>query len=276
MYHSRSMKGTSGAMRRLGIEGAVMAAIGVAAALIGPFGTYALPLATRFADWLLFAFGGYVFFRPVIAGGEALAASTAMPRMVGIALANLLGALPTTLLVAWALSGMRVRQVQVGELASLYPQVVLVGLITTGILLLLRRDRHATPPALPEEPPRKVAPAAASPEPVPAAAPDAPAGFLDRLPPHLGRDLLALENEDHYLRCHTAIGSALVLMRLRDAVESLGAIEGRRVHRGWWVARRAVTGVERRERKVLLRLSNGLEVPVARNEVPALRAAGWL
>ena len=65
-------------------------------------------------------------------------------------------------------------------------------------------------------------------------------------------------------------------MRLRDAVEGLGAIEGRRVHRGWWVARRAVTGVGRRERNVLLRLSNGLEVPVARNEVPALRAAGWL
>ena len=56
--------------------------------------------------------------------------------------------------------------------------------------------------------------------------PDAPAtaapDFFRRIPPALGRDLLALEMEDHYLRIHTALGSDLILLRLRDALAELG------------------------------------------------------
>ena len=85
-----------------------------------------------------------------------------------------------------------------------------------------------------------------------------------------------MENEDHYVRAHTATGSTLLLMRLRDAVLELEEVEGARVHRGWWVARAAVAEVVRRERAVSLRLVNGLEVPVARSALPELRAAGWL
>jgi len=48
--------------------------------------------------------------------------------------------------------------------------------------------------------------------PAAAAAPrEAGGGFLDRLPPRLGRDLLCLQMEDHFVRAHTARGSDLVL-----------------------------------------------------------------
>jgi DNA-binding LytR/AlgR family response regulator len=103
---------------------------------------------------------------------------------------------------------------------------------------------------------------------------DAP--FLDMLPSHLGRALICLENEDHYVRVHTALGSALILMRMRDAVAQLHGADGERVHRGWWVSRHAVAEVVRRERNISLRLTDGREVPVARANVATLRARGWL
>jgi DNA-binding LytR/AlgR family response regulator len=100
--------------------------------------------------------------------------------------------------------------------------------------------------------------------------------FLDRLPKGLGRDLLALEMEDHYVRAHMAAGSALVLMRMRDAVAELDGMDGLQVHRSWWVARAAVEGTVQDGRNIRLRLKNGIEAPVARANQLALRDSGWL
>ena len=71
--------------------------------------------------------------------------------------------------------------------------------------------------------------------------------FLDRMPPRVGRELLALQMEDHYVRAHTEHGSALILMSLKEAIAELGDAEGMQVHRSWWVARGAVAdkGLER-------------------------------
>ena len=104
----------------------------------------------------------------------------------------------------------------------------------------------------------------------------AAAGFLDRLPPRLGRDLLCLQMEDHYVRAHTSRGSDLILTPLKEAIADLGAAEGLQVHRSWWVARDAVAEPVTRGRNLVLRLTNGLEVPVSRTSVAKLRAAGWL
>ena len=82
--------------------------------------------------------------------------------------------------------------------------------------------------------------------------------------------------EDHYVRAHTALGSDLVLMRLRDAVAELGDIDGLQVHRSWWVARHAVSDVRRDGRNVRLLLDTGLEAPVSRANVQMLRDAGWI
>jgi hypothetical protein len=102
------------------------------------------------------------------------------------------------------------------------------------------------------------------------------AGFLGRLPPHLGRDLIALQMEDHYVRAHTSRGSALVLIPLRQALEELGDVPGLRVHRSWWVAKRAVSGAVQDGRNLRLTLSNGLEAPVSRANVALARDAGLI
>jgi DNA-binding LytR/AlgR family response regulator len=82
--------------------------------------------------------------------------------------------------------------------------------------------------------------------------------------------------EDHYVRAHTGAGSTLLLMRLRDAVAELDAVDGRQVHRSWWVARNAVARAEPAGRGWKLTLRNGLVVPVPRERAGELRSAGWL
>lgn len=249
-----------------------MAVVAIILALLGPFGTWTVPVGRRFLIWSVFAFGGYVCFRPVILAGDALAAQSTLPRWLTIGISCLLASMPTTLLVASVFSRFDWGKVGASDLAALYPQILIVGATVTVIQLVLRR--RATSELA----------AAAAPEPVAVSnsAIEQPESgvqmltLLDQLPAHLGRDILCVENEDHYVRVHTSAGSALILMRLRDAVAQLSAIDGEQVHRSWWVARASVTEVVRSERRVALRLSNGNEVPVARSAIPMLRARGWL
>jgi DNA-binding LytR/AlgR family response regulator len=81
--------------------------------------------------------------------------------------------------------------------------------------------------------------------------------------------------EDHYVRAHGPMGSALILMRMRDAMAELEGLPGLQVHRSWWVAREAVERVEREDGGLRLRLTNGMVVPVARSQVGAVRAQRW-
>ena len=115
---------------------------------------------------------------------------------------------------------------------------------------------------------------------LPQAQPDAPdpasPDFFRRIPPALGRDLLALEMEDHYLRIHTVLGSDLILLRLRDALAELGSERGRQVHRSWWVAEGAVATIERSAGRLMLKLRNGVDVPVSKTFRDQVKAAGWL
>lgn len=95
--------------------------------------------------------------------------------------------------------------------------------------------------------------------------------------PQLGdpAEILAVSTEDHYLRIHTAGGSRLVYLTMAEALAGLQATDGQRVHRSWWVARRAVEKAVRRGRGAELHLSSGLVVPVARARLPALKQSGW-
>ena len=95
--------------------------------------------------------------------------------------------------------------------------------------------------------------------------------FLDRLPSSLGRDLIYLKVDDHYLEVHTVDGDGLVLMRMGDAVDGLGEL-GLQVHRSFWVSRRHVKDMMTVRGRNRLRLTGGREVPVSRTYLPAVRA----
>lgn len=91
---------------------------------------------------------------------------------------------------------------------------------------------------------------------------------LQRLPPTLGTDLIAVRSELQYVRVYTTLGSALVLGSLKDVAEQQGT-GGQLVHRTWWVSNRHVRMLRRRGTGYVLTLANGLEVPVSRRRQPA-------
>ncbi|WP_066726936.1 LytTR family DNA-binding domain-containing protein [Sphingomonas pituitosa] len=258
---------------RLPAELAVLAALILVLAALGPFGSYATPIGPRLLHWALYLVTGYVFFRPVIAAGGALARQTGLPRLVAIAAACAFGAFPTSMVIVFASAGPAWHMVPGATLVSAYVQTLIIGATVTMVQLLAGRGAGPAEgsTAMP------LAPAATAEEDAPPPGADAPAApaLLDQLPPHLRGPILCLENEDHYVRVHTVHGNALLLMRMRDAVAQLEG-RGERVHRSWWVASDAVAGAVRQERNWKLRLFDGREVPVARANVQALRAAGWL
>ncbi len=98
----------------------------------------------------------------------------------------------------------------------------------------------------------------------------APASFLDRLPVHLGRDVVYLKVSGHYLEVVTTQGSGVILQRLMDAVRELGST-GMQIHRSYWVAHHHIRYVVRRDRRTLLHLTGDYEVPVSRTFLPEVR-----
>jgi len=101
--------------------------------------------------------------------------------------------------------------------------------------------------------------------------------FKTRLPNKLNDAVIySVKAEDHYLSIHTSKGSALVLSRLSDAISELDGIEGAQVHRSWWVARDAITGVHRTRNSISLELKGGIVAPVSRSNVKVLKASGWI
>ena len=95
--------------------------------------------------------------------------------------------------------------------------------------------------------------------------------FMRRLPAHLGKNILSLEAQDHYVNVTTDNGSALVLIRLADAIAELEGLEGLRIHRSHWVATNAISKTKRENGKLLVELSNGTALPVSRTYTKNLK-----
>jgi DNA-binding LytR/AlgR family response regulator len=88
--------------------------------------------------------------------------------------------------------------------------------------------------------------------------------LIGRIPLAQRGRILCLAMEDHYVRVHTDRGSALVLLRLSDAIaEAEAATPGRQVHRSWWVSDEAVERFERAGRTGQVHLQGGIRVPVS-------------
>ena len=262
-------------VRRTIINVAIMLGVGLTLALLGPFGTFAAPFGLRLLYWEALLLGGYVLYFPAMLVSSRAAKRLMLPEPAMWAAACAFATVPMTAVVWWANAVWQpVHPPTIDEAIGLYGNVLIVGALACAALWFAKSRRIARSAAnlsaaLPLEP-------AASESPPAILAPSAPVPLLERLPPHLGTTLLGLEMEDHYVRAHTAAGSALILMRMRDAVALLGDIDGAQVHRSWWVARNAVVRSRREGRNHRLVLAGGLEAPVARERVAELEARGWL
>jgi hypothetical protein len=97
-------------------------------------------------------------------------------------------------------------------------------------------------------------------------APAASSGFLDRLPLYLGRDIVLLQAEEHYLRVITTRGDHVLLFGLARAVADLvqGGIAGAQVHRSYWVGWRHVQRIDQRPGALAVCLLDGRRIPLGR------------
>ena len=264
-------------IRQIIIDVAVLLAIGAVLGILAPLGTGYMSLPARMAYWMLLAVAGYLFYKPIGAIVLRAGPKLDLPTWFLWAGAVLIASLPMSILV-WIVNAGRgpVPIPPLDVALTHYFAVTVVGAVVTIMFNLLPATRGADSDEArsTSDPAQPVVPA-----PSPAReTPPEPSGprFIDRLPPAIGTDLLALEMEDHYVRAHTALGSELVLMRMRDAVAELDGIAGEQVHRSWWVARGAVADVKRDGRNVRLVLDNGLEAPVSRANVGLLKDRGWI
>lgn len=233
---------------------AVAAGIGVFLALVGAFGTQSAPFVPRVIYWVALMTGGSVI--GVVAGTltsqrPRLGESTILRWAVIAALVTL----PVTVFVWW-FTGWMFGGRGPDSLPYFLGATAIVTGPVTALMMLVNNPGPATH-AAPEGAPR--------------------IRFMDRLPPKLmGGAIHAVEAEDHYLRVHTSKGADLILCRLADAIAELEGIEGAQVHRSWWVARAAVSAVKRDGARVTLALPGGVEAPVSRPNVKALKEAGWI
>ena len=230
-------------------------AVGLMLGFAGPFGSYpAYSTATRYAFWLGLTAAGVM---------AALAADAVLPRTrlrrgaVRIAALALISALPMTFVVAWTLSLLQPgRFFMPQQLPALFACVA-------AVQLLVVFAATGTAPALgptPAEPGGQAMPAAF------------PPALLRKLPPGRSSAIIALETEDHYLRVHWVGGSALILMRMADAVALLDPRLGARVHRRWWVAQNAVASIRTDGQKLCLCLVDTTTVPVGRTFAAGVKA----
>ncbi|WP_309605647.1 LytTR family DNA-binding domain-containing protein [Phenylobacterium sp.] len=241
-------------LRRVAAEMALLTAVGVFMALLGPFGSGANPMGERFVYWLSLILGGGVF-------------GVAIDELLGRRLAGFWRRLAVdSLLMTPAVTGLvqLVAHLMFGvgtplpALPGLAFQVLVVCIAVMALRQLAWRDSKVT---IVE---------------VPAGEPDTAAAFRQRLSARRREAvLLAVQAEDHYLRVHTDAGEDLITLRFADALAELAATPGFRTHRSWWVAAPALDAVRWRRGRGEARLSSGLMVPVSRSHAAALKQAGW-
>jgi hypothetical protein len=252
--------------------------IGLFLGVIGPFGSfYGGPIELRVAYWIANIWIGFSVLSVVVRLSIRAALRFDAPIWFALAAGTVLGCFPLGFVIAlfsaWFWPGNHGR---VSNFGVWYGQTLAISEPCAFAYYWLGARKGTNPPLAGSAAPCETAAAAATPSPPAPQAASLAAPFLDRLPPRLGRDLLALQMEDHYVRAHTRRGSDLILTPLKEAIAELGGIEGMQVHRSFWVARRAVTGHATRGRNLSLTLSNGMSAPVSRASVAKLKAAGWL
>ncbi|MEL6752995.1 MAG: LytTR family DNA-binding domain-containing protein, partial [Pseudomonadota bacterium] len=101
----------------------------------------------------------------------------------------------------------------------------------------------------------------------------AEAEFWARVPGRLGRELVALSAELHYLRVHTTNGDTLILFPFGRAVGILQDQNGMQIHRSHWIALDKIDEVVTRDGRMMCQMIGGLSVPVSRSYRAALKAA---
>lgn len=240
-----------GTAREWAIDLCVATAVGVFLGVVGPFGSYFNgPVLARAFYWTACFWAGVVIFGLLIRLAIAWAERLKVPAWAMVGGAILAGCALQTAIVAPLASTLWPFLKRLSPLDWFGQCLAISAPIAIGFTFLRARLQAA-----------RVVPAIPTPEAAPSLA---------------SSTVLYLKMEDHYVRVRTETGSRLEAGPLARVLAGLSGLDGLQVHRSWWVARKAVVGVERDGRNLRLRLVDGEAAPIARASVARLRAAGWL
>jgi hypothetical protein len=95
--------------------------------------------------------------------------------------------------------------------------------------------------------------------------------WLDTLPALIGRDVVSVSSDLHYLHVMTVRGRFTVLGNLSSVEQELAEL-GSRIHRSHWVADRHIRRISRSARGWLCELSDGRRLPISRRRAAEIRA----
>lgn len=219
--------------------------------LTGPFGTYdATPTFWRTVYWMFVVsttfWLGYLISFAVVTSAEGFGLNVPVSLGIGAATASV----PVT---AWLASfHMAVFGTSFWtEAVELFPYVTAISFAVVAVYEALTKGEVGPVP---------------SPQLMPE--PD----WLDQLPSRLGRELILLHAQDHYVCAETKLGQTLIRTTLQEAAQDLGEY-GVRLHRSWWVARSAIKAHRYRKGAPVVVLKNGRELPVGRTYRRLVREA---
>lgn len=101
----------------------------------------------------------------------------------------------------------------------------------------------------------------------PAKAPEPENHLLAQLPEYLGREVVYIASELHYLRVTTTQGECLILYSLQNAIKDLSeAYQGIQTHRSYWVNQRYVEKIVGKAADRQILTTQGQLVPISRRK----------
>lgn len=106
---------------------------------------------------------------------------------------------------------------------------------------------------------------------VDAATADPTTEFWSKVPKALGRDLIALSAELHYLRVYTSAGDTLILFAFGRAIELLDDAASCQIHRSHWVRFAHIDALEPSDGNLICAMDTGLQLPVSRRYRKAVK-----
>ncbi|MGC6329276.1 LytTR family DNA-binding domain-containing protein [Rhizorhabdus sp. FW153] len=244
--------------------------------LLGPFGSYESDVFRRMAYWTCLFWIGSLLLWPAMVAALDAGRRRGFPALFCFFAAVIVTSVPLALLGALQTYAFWPRRAAAMSMFDWYGLTIMVALPAMAALTWIEMGRNRPsfwraggPSVLTAMPQPGLSVPDNAPDPL---ALDHPAA----LPDHLLELALCLQMEDHHVRVHLPGRSYLHHGVLRDVVAALDEERGMQVHRSWWVDRRAIDRWERDGRSVVLLLTNGLRVPVARNRIAHLRERGWL
>jgi hypothetical protein len=252
------------------LSGIIIAAVfGGFLGFLSPFGMDQLPLQYSIGFWVVTCLCGYFIYGPLLFFGELILLNRLsvwwMRVVISIFLASLLMSFVVPI-VSWIFFA---GDIHFGEqFVNVFPQTLVIGGVLTAISMIQRYIKQQNVELYNHKKQDE-----AHKRQVLHTNNQQVEKFMELLPIEKRGRLLCLEMSDHYVKVFTDKGHALLLMRFKDAIESLSEYPGLQTHRSWWVAKDAISSVNKDGRKQVLNLSNGLQVPVSRTYTERLKSA---